>query len=111
MIDGIFLILRTVLSLAAVLALIYLVLGKGGRWLRPPGRFVQVIEKTPLSNHAYLAVVKIGESYYVLSVNQGKSEILKELDPEAAEKLVEEKQQAVQNSPLNKLKQMRKNRE
>lgn len=109
--DMFFSLLQTAMSLAAVTALAYLVL-RGAKKLMPSsGNYVTIIEKTPLSNQSYLAVAKVGGAYHLISVTQGEIKILKDLDSDEVEKVIEERNIKFEQNPLDKFMQMRKNRE
>jgi len=106
-----FTLLQTIAALAAVIGLAYVVL-RGGKKLMPGGNnYVTIVEKTPLTNQSYMAVAKVGGTYHLISVTQGDVKILKDLASLEVERVIEERNLRFEENPLNKLMQMRKNRE
>jgi flagellar biogenesis protein FliO len=119
--------LQTLVALAAVIALAYLVLRVGGRLNTGSNNFVKIIEKTTVSNHSYLAVAKVGPEYHLISVTSGEIKILKDISAEEVEAAILEKRKHFEENPINnkikevmkrlvegpinKLMQVRKNRE
>lgn len=73
-----------------IIALI-LILGKiGSKFnLGTNNKFMKVLERLPLSKDNSLLVVKIGDKAYLISSSQGKTEILRELEPSELEKINE----------------------
>lgn len=73
-----------------IIALI-LILGKVGSKfnLGTNNKFMKVLERLPLSKDSSLLVVKIGDRAYLVSSTQGKTEILRELEPSELEKVNE----------------------
>jgi len=96
-----FALLQTVLALAAVIALAYLVLRMARRLNTGSGSLVQIIEKTNLSSNSYLAVAKIGAEYHLISVTSGDIKILKELSAGEVEEALEEKRKHFEENPIN----------
>ncbi|MCR3757834.1 flagellar biosynthetic protein FliO [Clostridium felsineum] len=76
-----FMLIKIIIFLPIVILLIYLSLKYGGSKLQniQNGRFLKIIEKTPISKENSIIVAQMGEKAYVLSSTQGKIEILKEL--------------------------------
>lgn len=73
-----------------IIALI-LILGKVGSKfnLGTSNKYMKVLERLPLSKDNSLLVVKIGDKAYLISSSQGKTEILRELEPSELEKINE----------------------
>lgn len=112
--------IQTLIALAVVIALAYLVLKAGNKIYSRNNNFIKIIEKTNLSNHSYIAVAKIGKNYCLMSVTQNEIKILKDISPEEIETVMQEKKQMHDekkaldikvSSMLDKLTQVRKNRE
>ncbi|MGB4589245.1 MAG: flagellar biosynthetic protein FliO [Clostridiaceae bacterium] len=123
--------LQTFVALLAVIALAYFVLRSGRKLSDGNHHLVTIVEKTTLSNQSYLAVMKVGANYHLISVTSGNISILKDMDTEEVEQILEEKKRKLEEhpihklmqiehpihrlmqleNPMNKLKQMRKNRE
>ena len=116
-----FKVLQTFVALLAVIALAYFVLRSGRKLTDGNNQLVTVIEKTTLSNQSYMAVIKAGTKYHLISVTSGNISILKDMETEEVEQILEEKKKKLEQNPMNKLmqienlinklKQMRKNRE
>ncbi|MGL4730158.1 MAG: flagellar biosynthetic protein FliO [Clostridium sp.] len=72
--------LQLMIFLPCILILIYL-LGRVANkfYVAPPGRYMKVLEKLPLSKEASILIVKIGEKGYVISSTNKEISILKEL--------------------------------
>jgi flagellar biogenesis protein FliO len=96
-----FALLQTVVALAAVIALAYLVLRMARRLNTGGGSLVKIIEKTSLSNHSYLAVAKIGAEYHLISVTSGDIKILKDISADEVEAALEEKRRHFEENPIN----------
>lgn len=81
--------LKIIVFLPFVILLIYLSLKFGGSKLQQiqNGRYIRVLERVPLSKDSNLAVVKIGDSGYVISATVNKVEILKTISQEDLDKL------------------------
>ncbi len=84
MIDYFILTIKVVFSLVFVLCLIYLSFKYGGGKLQSlqNARYLQVLERVPLSKENNILVVKMGSQGYVLSSSQSKIEIIKEITEE-----------------------------
>lgn len=72
---------KIIICLPFVLILIYISVKFGGNKLQniQNGKYVKVLERTPISKENSLLVVKIGEKGYVLSSTVGKINIISEL--------------------------------
>ncbi|KHD38294.1 flagellar biosynthesis protein FliZ [Clostridium acetobutylicum] len=79
-----FMLLKIIIFLPLVIFLIYLSLKYGGSKLQnmQNGRFLKILEKTPISKENSILVAQMGDKAYVLSSTEGKVEILKELTDE-----------------------------
>lgn len=68
--------------LPLVIALIYISLKYGGKYMNKMGgnKLIKVVERTQLSQHSFLAVVKINNKPYVVSSSDKEVKILMELD-------------------------------
>jgi flagellar biogenesis protein FliO len=107
--DIIFALLQTLIALAAVIALAFLVLRVGGRLNTGNNNFVKILEKTTVSNHSYLAVAKVGSEYHLISVTSGEIKILKDISAEEMEAAILEKRKHFEENPINnKIKEVMK---
>ncbi|MBO1265374.1 FliO/MopB family protein [Proteiniclasticum sp. SCR006] len=107
----IFSLIQTFLALAFVLGLAYVVLRFGKKVTNGNTTYVRIIEKTMLTNQSFLAVIKVGEDYHLASVTSGEVKILKDLNKEEIEEVLEEKQRKLEENPLANLWKMRKDSE
>lgn len=82
--------LKILIFFPFIIALI-LILGKiGSKFnLGTNNKFMKILERLPLSKDNSLLVVKIGDKAYLISSSQGKTEILRELEPSELEKINE----------------------
>lgn len=73
---------KIIICLPFVLILIYISVKFGGNKLQniQNGKYIKVLERTPISKENSLLVVKIGNKGYVLSSTVGKISIISELD-------------------------------
>lgn len=72
---------KIIICLPFVLILIYISVKFGGNKLQniQNGKYIKILERTPISKENSLLVVKIGEKGYVLSSTVGKINIISEL--------------------------------
>lgn len=77
-------IIRFIIFFPAIILLIYILLKYGGGKLQgmQNGRYIKILEKTPLSKNTSLLVVKLGDKGYVISSTESKTEILMEINNE-----------------------------
>ncbi|AKN33960.1 flagellar biosynthesis protein FliZ [Clostridium carboxidivorans P7] len=73
---------KIIICLPFVLILIYISVKFGGNKLQniQSGKYIKILERTPISKENSLLVVKIGNKGYVLSSTAGKISIISELD-------------------------------
>jgi flagellar protein FliO/FliZ len=105
-IEVLFKLLQTFVALLAVIALAYVVLRSGRKLSMGNQYLVTILEKTTLSNQSYLAVIKVGANYHLISVTSGNVSILKDMEREEVEQILEEKKKKLEENPMNKLIQM-----
>lgn len=82
MIDSIFEFGKVIIALLLVLSLAYLSLKVGNKFKLSQHKYIQILERVPVTNGSYISVVKIGDSFYLMSLTNGGNTILKELDKE-----------------------------
>lgn len=115
--EFIWMVLKVLIFLPAILGLIYLSLKYGGTKLQDiqNGRFIKILERVPLSKENSLIITKIGDKGYVISSANGKIEILLELKEEELQRL--ESLKTIQTTQLSSIKDIydklnrRKNRD
>lgn len=81
--------LKIIIFLPFILLLIYISVKYGGNKLQDiqNGKYVKVLERTPVSKENSLLVVKIGDKAYVMSSTANKVDILVELEKEEISKI------------------------
>lgn len=104
--EVLFKLLQTFVALLAVIALAYVVLRSGRKLSMGNQYLVTILEKTTLSNQSYLAVIKVGANYHLISVTSGNISILKDMEREEVEQILEEKKKKLEENPMNKMMQM-----
>ncbi|NMM61445.1 flagellar biosynthetic protein FliO [Clostridium sp. P21] len=74
--------LKILIFLPFILILIYICVKFGGSKLQDiqNGKYVKILDRTPLSKENSLLVVKIGDKGYVLSSTLGQINIISEID-------------------------------
>lgn len=77
-------IIKFIIFFPIIILLIYVSLKYGGSKFQDMqnGKYIKVLEKTPLSKDANLLIVKIGLKGYVISNTASKTEILMEISDE-----------------------------
>ena len=103
--------LKMILGLATVLALLFVVLRFGKKMNYGGNQYIQMVEKVPLTNQAFLAVVRVGKSYHLASVSSGKVDLLKELPPEEVEEMMERRRRQLEENPVMHMWRKRNDRE
>jgi flagellar protein FliO/FliZ len=109
--------LLLIVFLPLVISLIYLSFKYGGKYMNKMGsnKIVKVVERTQLSQHSFLAVVKINNKPYLVSSSDKEVKIVMELDEDALNDydktpvLPFEKFNTIQNSFSNLIKGKMKN--
>lgn len=81
-------ILKTIIVLIIVILLANILLKLINRNLQLKGRVIKIIEKTPISSNSSLGLVKIIDSYYVMSFSEKENTILKELEKDDVEEIL-----------------------
>lgn len=87
--------LRSIIALIGVLWLANFVLKYIDQYANKQTKSIQVIERTSVSKSSSLAIVKIMEQYYVMSISEHSTEILERLsdeDIQILEKQIKEQQ-------------------
>lgn len=81
--DLAFLFLKLIFALAVVLGLMYLTFKLSGDKLsKINNKYIKVLERSQISREASIAVVKVGDKGYILSISNNKIEKLDELSKE-----------------------------
>lgn len=103
--------LKMILGLTAVLGLLYVTLRFGKKMNYGQNQYIQVVEKVAVHNQVFLTIVRVGTTYHLASVSQGKMELLRELPQEEVEEMLERKRKALEENPMGNLWRKRNDRE
>lgn len=103
MTDFLFEIIKVVITLVAILLMIYLLAKIGNKATDSSGRSkqIKVLEKVQISKENSIMIVKISQKGYVISSNPKKVEILSEISQEEIEN-IEEEQKKYREEMMNK---------
>lgn len=82
-------IVRTILALVIIIWLANLLLGKLNHYMEKQSRSIEIIERFSITKNSSLAIVKIVNSYYLMSFSEDSNEILKEFTAEEVYEIVE----------------------
>ncbi|MFZ7131483.1 MAG: flagellar biosynthetic protein FliO [Eubacteriales bacterium] len=88
--DDIISVVQVIIALLLVLCLVYISLKLGNKWMKRQHPLIEILERVPVTNNSYLGIVKVGDSYYLMSLTNGENTILKELNQEKVLKMMEE---------------------
>ncbi|HLS53547.1 MAG TPA: flagellar biosynthetic protein FliO, partial [Tissierellaceae bacterium] len=72
--------IKTLFLLILVIILAHLSLRALNKYMSKDGRLIRVIERVPVGNNSYLAIVEICDSYYLMSLTPKDNRLLKELN-------------------------------
>jgi flagellar protein FliO/FliZ len=74
--------LKLIVLLPLILLLIYITLKYGGKYMGKlnNGRIIKILERVPMGQNSYLAIVSISGKPYLVSGGEKGIQILKELD-------------------------------
>jgi flagellar protein FliO/FliZ len=86
--------IKTLFSLLCVVFLIYMFVKLSGTSFQKlqNGKFVQIIERNAISKDNSILIVKMGNKYHLVTSTHDKLEVLRELDSEEEEKLLEKRE-------------------
>lgn len=85
-------IFKTIFVLIAVIFLANFLLKLLNREMKKNNKIINIIERIQLNNTSSLNVIEICGEYYLMSSTDKGSELLKELDKEEVEKIIEMKE-------------------
>lgn len=88
--------IQTMFVLAAVIALANITLKLIGKKLQGGGRSIQILEKVQVYTGSSIAVVKVMEGYYLMSLSEHGNTIISELKGEELEKYLERQESDLQ---------------
>lgn len=91
---------KVIILLPITLGMIYFIIKYGNGKLQSFGtnKIMKVIEKVQLSKDSCIAVIEVLGEYYLVSIGNGKSEILLKLDNEKIEEIFSSKKLQVKNN-------------
>lgn len=95
-------IIRSILALIFIIWLANILLRKLSYYMKGQTPSIEVIEKYSVSKNSSLAIVKIVNSYYLMSFNEDKNEILKEFTVAEVYEIVESKKMGEESDPISR---------
>lgn len=84
---GFLYIVRSILALGAIILLANFVLKKLQKYSIQQTKVIHILERVSVTKSSALALVKIGSQYYLMSLTENSSEILKEYSKDEAEEI------------------------
>lgn len=82
-------IIRTMLALIVIIWLANWALVKLNRYTQGQNKSIKIIERFSISKNSSIAIVKVMDEYYLMSLSEGKNEILKEFSKAEAYEIAE----------------------
>ena len=105
-------VIQSILVLVLVIALANFSLKLLNKHIKYQNKIINIVERVSVSNSSSICVVKIIDSYYLMSLSNGENKIIKELDGEDIEEHLKEIQESrkftYENISLNKLNTVKK---
>jgi flagellar protein FliO/FliZ len=89
-IEGIFSLIQILIVLIIVIIFANYVLKYLNKYMVGRNKIVKIVERVAVNKNSYISIVKICRKYYLMSFNENRNEILKELDVKEINDLVEE---------------------
>ena len=89
-IEGIFSLIQILIVLIIVILFANYVLKYLNKYMVGRNKIVKIVERVAVNKNSYISIVKICRKYYLMSFNENRNEILKELDVKEINDLVEE---------------------
>lgn len=99
-------IIKSIIALIIVIWLANFLLNKLNSYSKGQAKMIQVIERYPVSKTSSLAIVKIINRYYLMSLSESSSEILEEFSSKEAYEIVEQMNQQESIDPSMVMKQI-----
>lgn len=87
-VSSFFSLIQNMIIFALVIALSYFSIRLANKFIAKSNGIIKIIEKAPLSNNSMLGVADICGTYYLMSFSGGDNKILKELDREKVEAVI-----------------------
>ena len=89
-IEGIFSLIQILIVLIIVILFANYVLKYLNKYMVGRNKIIKIVERVAVNKNSYISIVKICRKYYLMSFNENRNEILKELDVKEINDLVEE---------------------
>lgn len=89
-IEGIFSLIQILIVLIIVIIFANYVLKYLNKYMVGRNKIIKIVERVAVNKNSYISIVKICRKYYLMSFNENRNEILKELDVKEINDLVEE---------------------
>lgn len=84
-----FYLIQTIIVLIIVIALANVSLKFANKYMLKQNKIIKVVERVSVNNNSALSVVNICDKYYLMSLTGSENKILKELDKEEIESVIE----------------------
>lgn len=84
-----FSVIQTIVVLIIVIALANISLKFANKYMLKQNKIIKVVERVSVNNNSALSVVNICGNYYLMSLTGSENKILKELDKEEVESVIE----------------------
>lgn len=81
-------VLRSIFALIIIIWLANVLLKQLNKYTQSQSKSIQIIERFSISKNSSLAIVKIVETYYLMSFNESSNEILKEFSEEEVDEVL-----------------------
>lgn len=81
-------VLRSIFALIIIIWLANVLLKQLNKYTQSQSKSIQIIERFSISKNSSLAIVKIVETYYLMSFNENSNEILKEFSEEEVDEVL-----------------------
>ncbi len=92
-------VLRSIFALILIIWLANVLLGKLNKYTQGQSKSIQIIERFSIGKSSSLAIVKVVEKYYLMSLNENSNEILKEFTADEVDEMLEIMQDQTASTP------------
>jgi|GEM_PF-2488948 len=94
--ESFFTLIKTIIVLLMVIFMANGILKYLNSYMMGKNRFIKIIERVAVNKNSALAIVKICDQYYLMSLSEDRNEILRELDKGELENFVGSMDKAVE---------------
>lgn len=96
-----FTVLKTIFVLVAIIFLANFLLKLLNKQMKKNNKIINIVERAQIGNNSSLSIVEVCGEYYLLSSTDKNNEILKKLNKEEIEKIIEENNSIKENIEVN----------